>query len=89
MKSNQHQGPFGLAYYRGLVTQTRRYGSCYKHAAAPREYRHGSTRFVVTGYGRSLQGGGHKYKAYAYDPADKPVPTKDLDRLTETNPATV
>lgn len=88
MKKNQHQGPFGLSYYRRLVGTTRRYGSCYLHAAAPGEYYHGEIRFTVTGYGRSLQSGGNKYKAYAHHPDGKPVSTKDLAKLTE-NHATV
>jgi hypothetical protein len=35
-------------------------------------------RLTWTGYGRSLQAGGHKYKAHARYGDGKPVPTKLL-----------
>ena len=69
------------------VTQTRKFGHTYVHAnirAAVTGWQgvEGSLngeRVVATysGYGRSLQGGGHKYKAHCrYVATGKPVPTK-------------
>jgi len=69
------------------VIQTRRYGSTYVHSAV-RKAVHGwqgiegslnGERVVATfcGYGRSLQSGGHKYKAHLrYVSSGKPVPSK-------------
>jgi hypothetical protein len=74
------------------VTQTRRYGSTYVHAAV-RNAVHGwqgiegtlnGERVVATfcGYGRSLQGGGHKYKAHVrYVANGKPVPSKLINSI--------
>jgi hypothetical protein len=69
------------------VTQTRRFGSTYIHAnirAAVSGWQ-GVTGALngepvvatYSGYGRSLQGGGHKYKAHCrYVASGKPVPSK-------------
>jgi len=69
-----------LAYYRALVQQTRRYGSCYLHAGLPATYSFGTITFRVTAYGRSLQSGGHKYKAYALRDG-RPVLSTELLKL--------
>jgi len=69
------------------VTQTRRFGSTYVHAGVRAavtgwqgvEGSLNGERVVATysGYGRSLQGGGHKYKAHCrYVATGKPVPSK-------------
>lgn len=74
------------------VTQTRRYGSTYVHAAV-RNAVHGwqgvegtlnGERVVATygSYGRSLVVGGHKYKAYCrYVASGKPVPSKLISSI--------
>jgi len=64
-------------YYRGLVHTTRRFGSCYLHEGMPAEFEADGINYTVTPYGRSLQGGGHKYKAYAHRDG-KPVSSKEL-----------
>ena len=69
-----------LAYYIALTLKTRQYGNCYVHAGMRSGYEHGEIRFYVSGYGRSLQGGGHKYKVHAYRNG-KPVPSKELKTL--------
>ena len=69
------------------VTQTRRFGSTYVHAAVRAavngwqgvEGSLNGERVVATysGYGRSLQSGGHKYKAHLrFVASGKPVPSK-------------
>ncbi len=71
------------------VVHTRRYGQCYVHACVRRsafrfdgvlgEVNGRQVRLTWTGWGRSLQSGGHKYKAHArYADDGKPVPTKLL-----------
>lgn len=70
---------FNVQYYVSLVRKTRTFGSCYLHAEAPAEFEHNGIKFAVTGYGRSLQGGGHKFKAYAHRDG-KIVRTKELVR---------
>jgi hypothetical protein len=74
------------------VRDTRQYGSTYVHAAV-RKAVHGwqgiegtlnGERVVATfcGYGRSLQGGGHKYKAHVrYVANGKPVPSKLINSI--------
>ena len=69
------------------VVQTRQFGHTYIHSAVRRAI-HGwqgaegdinGERVVATfcGYGRSLQSGGHKYKAHLrYIATGKPVPSK-------------
>jgi cation transport regulator ChaC len=64
-------------YYKALVRKTRAYGSCYLHAGLPASFEADGIAYTVTGYGRSLQSGGHKYKAYAHRDG-KVVPTKAL-----------
>lgn len=70
------------------VIQTRRYGHVYVHAGVRRAVAgwQGVTvqgvKFTFRGFGRSLQKGGHKYKAHAnYEDTGKPVPTKALREM--------
>jgi hypothetical protein len=65
------------SYYRSLVRATRAFGSCYLHAGMPDRFEADGIAYEVTGYGRSLQGGGHKYKARATRDG-KPVSSKAL-----------
>jgi hypothetical protein len=65
------------AYYRELVRKTRAFGSCYLHADMPWRFEADGINYIVTGYGRSLQGNGHKFKAYAMRDG-KPVSSKEL-----------
>ena len=71
--------------------QTRRFGSCYVHSAARRNGNHSWSAHCVTladgrgvtfswsGYGRSLQAGGHKFKVHArFSATGLPVPSKLL-----------
>ena len=79
-----HYLPNLIAY----VQCTRRYGNCYVHACVRRsmfrfdgvlgEVNGRRVRLTWTGWGRSLQSGGHKYKAHARYCDGKPVPTKLL-----------
>ena len=64
-------------YYQVLVRKTRKYGSCYLHAGMPTHFAADGIDYSVTSYGRSIEGGGHKYKAYAHREG-KIVPTKEL-----------
>jgi hypothetical protein len=68
---------FDLAYYTAQVIKTRTFGHTYVHAGAPHEFQHGDIQFAVSGYGRSLQSGGKKYKVSATRDG-KPVATVDL-----------
>lgn len=66
------------AYFASLALQTRWFGSVYVHAgnrAYSREI--DGIEYTVSGYGRSLQSGGHKYKVHARRDG-KPVPTTEL-----------
>lgn len=79
-------------YWIARVLETRKFGHTYVHAA---HRFHLSTDSIQTcgeivfsygGYGRSLQAGGNKYKAYAhYIYNKKPVPTKMLRSIINTN----
>ena len=71
---------FDLAYYIAQVIKTRTYGHTYVHAGGRAQFHHGDIQFAVSGYGRSLQGGGHKYKVLAYRDG-KPVKTAELRAL--------
>jgi hypothetical protein len=74
------------------VIQTRQYGSTYVHTAV-RQSVDGFEGLAGTldgepvtatfcGYGRSLQGGGHKYKAHLrFAKSGKPVRSKDFSRV--------
>ena len=68
---------FNFAYYIAQAIKTRTFGHTYVHAGAPHEFQHADILFVVSGYGRSLQGGGKKYKVSATRDG-KPVATVDL-----------
>jgi len=78
----EHYLPNLIAY----VQCTRRYGHCYVHACVRQsmfsfegviaEVNGRRVRLTWTGYGRSLQSGGHKYKSHArYVDTDRPVPS--------------
>jgi|694.fasta_scaffold03227_1 hypothetical protein len=70
------------------VQSTRRYGYCYVHRIVRKsafsfdgvlgEVAGRRVRLTWTGWGRSIQFGGHKYKAHARYDDGKPVPTKLL-----------
>ena len=80
---------FGLQYWIAQTLKTRRYGHTYFHAAALAEadfafraFEHDGIIFSYTGWGRSLNTGGHKYKVHArYADSGKPVPAKVLRTL--------
>jgi hypothetical protein len=74
------------------VAQTRRYGSTYVKAAvradvmgwkgASGHVNGREVKITFSGYGRSLQVGGHRYKAYAnFADTGKPVPTTQLHTI--------
>ena len=76
-------------YWAGLALQTRRRGHCYVHAPARKALPFGwkalakdGITFSYTGWGRSLQSGGHKYKVHARYENGTPVPTKVLETIT-------
>jgi hypothetical protein len=71
---------FNLAYYIAQVIKTRTFGHTYVHAGGRSQFDHGDITFYVSGYGRSLQSGGHKYKVSATRDG-KPVKTADLRAL--------
>lgn len=71
---------FDARYYAAQVLKTRSFGHTYVHSGGRRAFEHGDIYFSVSGYGRSLQGGGHKYKVHAYRDG-KPVPSKELKAL--------
>ena len=83
------QNTFSLQYWIGLTLQTRRYGHTYVHAGARastqfsfRAFEHNGVIFSFTGWGRSLNTGGHKYKVHARDAeTGKPVSSKVLRAL--------
>jgi len=73
----------------GYVFETRRFGATYVHSCVRRSVMGWqgaeatldgrAVRLTFGSYGRSLQAGGHKYKAWArYTDTGKPVPTKAL-----------
>ena len=70
------------AHQSSYVLQTRRYGSCYVKAGdRPNFGTIDGITYSYASYGRSLQNGGHRYKAHAnYADTGKPVPTKLLLR---------
>ena len=70
------------------VRQTRTFGHTYVHSAVRANvqfrYKHeiNGVIFLISGYGRSLQSGGHKYKVHAIDAiTSKPVRTKKLNEI--------
>lgn len=84
---------YGLDYWVAQTLRTRRFGHTYVHAPARAEASASwealrakdddrEVIFSYTGWGRSLQVGGHKYKVYArYADSGTPVPSKRLDCL--------
>lgn len=70
-----------------LALQTRRFGYCYVPAGIRRKIHgwqgetHDNIKLTFCGYGRSLEGGGHKYKVHARYLDNTPVPTKVLKTL--------
>lgn len=68
---------FDAAYFAAQAIKTRQYGHTYVHVGAPHEFQHNDISFTVQGYGRSLQGGGHKYVVRATRNG-KPVPAVEL-----------
>jgi hypothetical protein len=68
---------YDAKYFAAQALKTRAYGSTYVHVGAPDEFEHNGIIFAVSSYGKSLQGGGHKYKVHATRDG-KPVPTKEL-----------
>ncbi len=70
-----------------LALQTRKFGYCYVPVGIRRKIqgwqgdRHNDVQLTFCSYGRSLQGGGHKYKVYARYLDGKPVPTKALKKM--------
>lgn len=82
--------PVSVRYWLSHVLHTRNFGSTYIHAAVREAHPHWEAiqfpelgiEFRYGGYGRSLQGGGHKYKVSArYTATGKPVPTKAIRAL--------
>ena len=72
-------------YWKSLVLKTRQYGHCYIHAAKRIDLRPiilNGICFYWGSFGRSIQGGGHKYKVRAMKDG-KPVKTKDLQSMKE------
>lgn len=81
---NQLNSITPLRYWIASVMATRTWGHTYIHAARRDHARflHQDIAFTWRSWGRSLLGGGHKYKAHArYISTGKPVPTKVLRSL--------
>lgn len=80
---------YGLNYWIAQTLKTRSFGHTYVHAGARhkpsfafRAFEHDGIIFSYTGWGRSLNTGGHKYKVHArYADSGKPVPAKVLRSL--------
>lgn len=74
------------SYWAAQARVTRKYGHCYVHASKRSKgwtsCNYEGIIFTYSSYGRSLAGGGHKYKVHArYFETGKPVPSKVLDAL--------
>jgi hypothetical protein len=80
MNTTKTARQFDLAYYIAQAIKTRQFGHTYVHTGGRAQFDHGDITFFVTGYGRSLQGGGHKYKVSATRDG-KTVPTAELRAL--------
>jgi len=66
-------------YYASLAMQTRKYGHCYVHAGMRADWTgDNGVLYRVSGYGRSLQSRGHKFKVHAVGYDGKPVVSKVL-----------
>lgn len=72
-----------LYYWSGRALATRDFGHTYVHAAwRIASYTEKGIVFTWSSWGRSLAGGGHKYKVHArYVATGEPVPTKVLKSL--------
>lgn len=69
-------------YYASLALQTRSYGHCYVHSGMRANWTgDNGILYLVSGYGRSQQSGGHKYKVHAVGYDAKPIPTKVLSAI--------
>lgn len=68
-------------YFAALALKTRAFGHCYVHSGN-RAFSNvfGDIEFRVSGWGRSLQSKGHKYKVHALRNG-KPVSTKELQAI--------
>ena len=79
--------PQELKYWAAMTIATRTWGHTYIHVKMRGiDYCHshptGDMTFLWMSYGRSLAGGGHKYKVRAvYTATGRPVPTKILKSL--------
>jgi len=71
---------FDAKYYAAQTLKTRQFGHTYVHAGGRSNFEHGDITFFVQGYGRSLQGGGHKYRVMAYRDG-KPVASSELKSI--------
>jgi hypothetical protein len=79
-----------VGYMIGYVTSTRKFGQTYVHApvrhasrfcfdVVPARIGDRAVRLSYSSWGRSWQGGGHKYKAHAnWSDTGNPVPSKML-----------
>lgn len=74
-----------LRYWVTSVLQSRTYGATYMKVGFRQPFDHGDIRFSCAGYGRSLQSGGNKYKAYAHRDG-RPVPSRELEKLLKVQP---
>ena len=71
-----------MSYFAGQTLKTRWFGYTYIHVGAPLKFEYDDITFTVSGYGRSLQSGGHKYKVHATRDG-KPVSSKELLALSK------
>ena len=79
-------GNANAMYWARLARVTRQWGHCYVHASKRANgwtsCNYEGITFTYSSYGRSLAGGGHKYKVHArYMATGEPVPTKVLKSL--------
>lgn len=77
-------------YWIKQTLETRRCGHTYVHAPRRRAaefpwcaHNDLGVTFSFTGWGRSLQSGGHKYKVHARDSNGHPIPTKVLRKIAD------
>lgn len=67
-------------YFANQVLKTRKYGATYVHVGMRGGFEIDGICFLVSGFGRSLQSGGHKYKVHAIRDG-RPVSSKELKSL--------
>ena len=72
-----------VKYFLKAALETRRYGSTYIHVGKRiGGFNYKNLRIFYTSFGKSLQNGGHKFKAYAWYVEDnKPVPSKEIKKM--------